>query len=575
MLTRLLRTYTRPYMGTIIVVLAITIFQTWINLQLPSLNADLINQGVALGDSEYVFQVGSQMLALSVVLVAVSVVAVYLASKVAMSIARDMRNDVFDKVLRLSPYEMDLFGTPSLITRNTNDVQQVQLLLTVGLTMLASAPITVIGGVIMAIHHNAKLSILIAVAVPLMAGVIGVVMTKAVPEFRKVQKRIDRINGVFREQITGMRVIRAFVRDDFEKNRFAQANASLMMTQLGINRLFAFAMPGLILILNLASVGVVWFGGHLVDNNEMQIGDLTAFISYLMQILGSVMMATMMLILIPRAAASAERINEVLDHELVIHDPEDPQPQGPVGRVRFDNVTYFYPGAEVAVLRNLSFQLVPGQLTAVVGSTGSGKTTLVNLLMRFVDATEGTVYINETDVKQQNVDDVWGAVGLVPQRPYLFQGTVRETIQFGRDISDEDIWAALEIAQAADFIRELPEGLDAHVAQGGSNFSGGQRQRLAIARAIARKTSIYVFDDSFSALDASTDARLRSALIAHTREATVLLVAQRISSVINAERIIVLDDGHIVGMGTHHELLQTCATYQEIVASQQTAEALS
>ena len=575
MLTRLLATFTRPYRTTIIIVLAITIFQTWINLRLPSLNADLINQGVALGDTEYVLQVGSQMLALSVVLVAVSVVAVYLASRVAMSIARDLRSAIFDKVLRLSPYEMDLFGTPSLITRNTNDVQQVQMLLTVGLTMLASAPITVIGGVIMAIHHNAKLSILIAVAAPLMAGVIGVVMSRAVPEFRKVQTRIDRINAVFREQITGMRVIRAFVRDDFERERFAKANTKLMMTQLGINRLFALAMPSLILILNLASVGVVWFGGKLVDNNEMQIGDLTAFISYLMQILGSVMMATMMLILIPRAAASAERIKEVLDHELIIHDPDDPQPQGAQGRVRFADVTYYYPGAEEPVLRDLSFQIGPGQLTAVVGSTGSGKTTLVNLLMRFVDATSGTVYINEVDVKQQTVDAVWGAVGLVPQRPYLFQGTVRETVQFGRDISDDEIWQALEIAQAADFIRELPEGLDAHVAQGGTNFSGGQKQRLAIARAIARKSSIYVFDDSFSALDAATDARLRQALLAHTRESTVLLVAQRVSSVINAERIIVLDDGRIVGMGTHHELLHTCETYQEIVASQQTAEALS
>lgn len=575
MLTRLLATFTRPYRTTIIIILAITVFQTWINLRLPSLNADLINEGVAKGDTEYVLQVGSQMLALSVVLVAVSVVAVYLASRVAMSIARDLRSAIFDKVLRLSPYEMDLFGTPSLITRNTNDVQQVQMLLTVGLTMLASAPITVIGGVIMAIHHNAKLSILIAVAAPLMAGVIGVVMSKAVPEFREVQKRIDRINAVFREQITGMRVIRAFVRDDFERERFAKANTKLMMTQLGINRLFALAMPSLILILNLASVGVVWFGGKLVDNNEMQIGDLTAFISYLMQILGSVMMATMMLILIPRAAASAERIKEVLDHELIIHDPENPQPQGAQGRVRFADVTYYYPGAEEPVLRDLSFQIGPGQLTAVVGSTGSGKTTLVNLLMRFVDATSGTVYINEVDVKEQTVDSVWGAVGLVPQRPYLFQGTVRETIQFGREISDDEIWQALEIAQAADFIRELPEGLDAHVAQGGTNFSGGQKQRLAIARAIARKSSIYVFDDSFSALDAATDARLRQALLAHTRESTVLLVAQRVSSVINAERIIVLDDGRIVGMGTHHELLHTCETYQEIVASQQTAEALS
>ncbi len=573
MLQRLLVRFSRPYVGKIVLVLGLIVIQTIANLTLPSLNAEIINNGVTKGDTEYTLQVGSQMLALSLGLLVVSVVAVYFASQIAMSAARDMRSEVFRKVLQLSPYEMDKFGTPSLITRNTNDISQVQILLTMGLMVLAAAPITVVGGVIMALRHNAQLSILIAVAIPLMGAVIFAVNRHAIPQFRIVQKRIDRINAIFREQITGMRVIRAFVRDDHEHRRFDLANEALMMTQLRINRLFAIAMPALILILNLASVGVVWFGGKLVDQGSLEIGDLTAFISYLMQILGSVMMATMMLILIPRAAASAERIQEVLDYSPEICAPAEPVAQTTAGTVEFRNVTYYYPGAEEPVLENINFALKPGEFTAVVGSTGSGKTTLLNLLMRFMDATSGHVYINGADVTQQNPDELWGSVGLVPQRTYLFSGTLRDSLTFGDDsISDEEIWKALEVAQATEFVSALAEGLDFVVAQGGTNFSGGQRQRLAIARALIRKPSIYAFDDSFSALDATTDAKLRQALRTETRGATVIVVAQRVSSVRFADRIIVIDEGKIVGMGDHNFLMQSCPTYQEIVRSQRTVE---
>ena len=576
MLKRLLGIFTRPYWVKITLVLSLTVLQTYFALLIPSLNAEIINRGVAKGDTQYTLQVGSQMLGIAFALIGVSIIIVYIASLVSMSIARDMRGSIYKKVLRLSPHEMDVFGTPSLITRNTNDVTQVQMLLSVGLTTLVSAPITIVGGVLIAIDHNPRLSILIAIAMPLMAIVMGVVMKKAIPEFRVIQKRIDRINGVFREQITGMRVIRAFVRDDFEQKRFDGANLELMDVQLRINRIFALVQPTLMLILNMATVGIVWFGGYLIDRDQMEIGDITAFISYLMQILGSVMMATMMMVLIPRAAASSERIMEVLDHEEEITDSGEFVEQTEHGTVEFDNVTYFYPGAEEAVLKDLSFKLERGQLTAIVGSTGSGKSTLVNLVMRFMDATSGSVRINGVDVRNQPINTIWGTIGLVPQRSYLFAGTLRESVAFGNpSMTDEEVWRALDIAQASDFVRELAEGLDHVVSQGGSNFSGGQRQRLAIARAIARKRDSYIFDDSFSALDAATDARLRAALLAETREATVLLVAQRVSSVINADRIIVLDDGQIVGIGTHAELLQSCTTYQEIVSSQKSAEALS
>jgi len=572
MLTRLLRRYTKPYWVETVAVFILILLQTLGNLSLPSLNADMINQGVALGDTEYVLQKGSQMLGISFGLLILTCISVYLASKTSMLIARDLRRDIFGHVLRLSPAEMDHFGTPSLITRNTNDVTQVQVLLTMGLTMLASAPITVIGGVIMALRHSVRMSLIIAAAMPLMMIVIYFIQKRAVPGFRQVQKRIDRINAVFREQITGVRVIRAFVRDDSEKQRFAVANGELMETQLSMNRLFAIAMPSLTLVLNLATIAIIWFGGRLINADMLQIGDLTAFISYLMQILGSVMMAIMMLILIPRATASAERIMEVLDHEPLINESPLARPQINSGTIEFRNVSYQYPGAEEPVLRNLNFSLKPGEVTAVVGSTGSGKTTLVNLVMRFVDATSGQVLINGVDVRQQPLKQLWDAVGFVPQRPYLFQGTIRDAVAFGQELSDEELWKALDIAQASDFVNEIAEKLDAPVAQGGTNFSGGQRQRLSIARALARKSHIFVFDDSFSALDAGTDARLRNALLAETKEATVLLVAQRISSVMTADRIIVIDEGRIAGMGTHSELLASCRAYQEIVQSQRQLE---
>ena len=491
-----------------------------------------------------------------------------------MSFARDLRATVFRTVLDFNAQDVDHFGTPSLITRNTNDIQQVQLLVTMGLSMLLMAPLTMIGGVIMALAHNLRMSILIAVAVPLMALVIGLMMRVAIPQFRTIQTRIDRINGVLREQITGMRVIRAFVRDDFEQARFADANDALRETSLRINRIFALAMPMLMLILNFSTIGVVWFGAHLVSTGDMQIGDISAFLSYLMQILISVMMATMAAMLVPRAAASAERIKAVLDVVPTITDPAQPTPQVTPGAVEFRNVSFRYPGAEEPVLRSIDFHIAPGEFTAIVGGTGSGKTTLINLLARFHDVTDGTVLVGGVDVREQARAELYRGLALVPQRAYLFGGSVRDNVRFGaQDITDDEVWRALEIAQAADFVRELDNGLDHEIAQGGQNLSGGQKQRMAIARAVALHPRIYVLDDSFSALDAATDARLRASLQREMAGSTVIVVAQRVSTVLHADRIIVLDEGAIAGIGTHDELLATCTAYREIVGSQLGANA--
>jgi len=550
-----------------------TLAQTMGNLWLPNLVADIINQGVAKGDTAVVWSIGRQMLVVAVVMGIIAIVSSYYAAKVATAFGRDLRRDVFAKVMALSSHEMDQFGTASLITRNTNDVQQIQLLMTVGLSIMVSAPITLVGGVVMAIRHNAQLSILIAVAVPLMAAVIGIMMSIAIPQFRVVQTRIDRINTVLREQITGLRVIRAFVRDKFEADRFAVANDELMSTQLRINRIMSFAMPSLGLVLNLSTVGVIWFGAHLINDGKMQIGDLTAFISYLMQILISVMIATMTMVMIPRAAASAERIAAIFDVEPEIEDATTVSPMTTHGKVEFRDVSFTYPGAELPILKDITFTALPGQLTAIVGSTGSGKTTLVNLITRFFDVTEGAVLVNGCDVREVKLNTLWGVVGLVPQRSYLFTGTVRDNVRFGcKDASDEEVNAALAVAQATQFVAELDGKLDAHIAQGGTNLSGGQRQRVAIARAIAKRPEVFVFDDSFSALDATTDAKLRKALGALTKDAAMIVVAQRISSIIHADQIIVLEDGRISGIGTHEHLLETSSEYREIVNSQLGAE---
>lgn len=569
MLIRVLREYTKPYRLQVGVVMVLLLIQNMLSLYLPTINADIVNNGVTKGDLPLIYRLGGWMVAISLAQITLSIITVYLAARVGMGFARDLRAAVFARVLSFTAREIDQFGTPSLITRNTNDVQQVQMVLSVGLQVLISAPITMVGGIIMALRHSTTLTWLIAVMVPLMAGVIVVMMRIAIPQFRIVQERIDRINGVLREQITGIRVIRAFVRDSQEHERFADANAQLRDTQLKINRVFAFAMPSLMLILNLSTVGAVWFGGQLVANDQMQIGDIGAFISYLMQILMSVMMATMTLIMVPRGAASAERIQAVLDTQTSVSSPAVPVAQTAPGHIDFEDVRFSYPGAEEPVLHRLNFSIQPGSFTAVVGGTGSGKTTLVNLVLRFFDVTGGSVRVGGVDVREQDLEALWASVAVVPQKAMLFNGTVRDNVRFGaRDISDEEVWRALEVAQAANFVRELEGGLDYQITQAGTNLSGGQKQRLAIARAIAMRPSIYVLDDAFSALDAATDARLRHALREETSHATLLVVAQRVSTVLHADQIIVLEGGEVAGIGTHDELMRDCEAYRELVGSQ-------
>jgi ATP-binding cassette subfamily B protein len=569
-LIRLLRTYLRPYTRQVALVVALLVAQTVGNLYLPNLNADIINNGVVDGNLHYILTTGGVMLAITLVLGVVAIVAVYWASRVAMGAGADIRGAIFTRVQAFSAHEMNRFGTPSLITRNTNDIQQIQLFLQMALTLMVIAPIMSVGGVILAIKEGAALSPLLAVAVPVMAVFIGVVLVTVVPQFRSMQARLDRINQVLREQITGVRVIRAFVRGRSEGERFSQANADLTATALRVNRIFALALPALMAILNLSSVAVLWFGGRFVSEGSMPIGNLTAFLTYILQILMAVMMAVMMAILLPRAVASAERVEEVLDTVPATVDPLRPiRPSQVSGLVQFENVTFGYPGSERPVLEGLSFTLRPGETSAIIGGTGSGKTTLLNLIPRFFDATGGRVLVNGVDVRNQEQEELWGSIGLVPQAAFLFSGTVASNLRFGKpEATDAELWHALEIAQARDFVAAMPGDLAAPIDQGGTNVSGGQRQRLSIARALVKQPRVYLFDDCFSALDASTDARLRAALKVGTHDAAVVIVAQRVSTIMHADRIIVLDDGRIAGMGTHEELLASSHPYREIVVSQ-------
>ena len=570
MLNRLLVRYLRPYARQVALVVALLVAQTVGNLYLPNLNADIINQGVVAGNLHYILRTGAVMLAITLGLGGLAIVAVYWASRTAMGAGADIRAAVFGRVQAFSARDMDHFGTPSLITRNTNDIQQIQIFLQMALTMMVIAPIMSVGGVILAIREGAALSPLLAVSVPVMAVFIGFVLVTVVPKFRTMQVKIDRINQVLREQITGVRVIRAFVRNAPEAARYDEANTDLTATALSVNRIFALTLPTVMVILNLSSVAVLWFGGRLVAEGSMPIGNLTAFLSYIMQILLSVMMAVMVAVLMPRAMASAERITEVLDATPSIAEPASPiRPDVLSGLVQFEGVGFGYPGSERPVLTDLSFAMRPGETSAIIGGTGSGKTTLLNLVPRFFDATSGAVLVNGVDVRDQELEQLWSAIGLVSQAAFLFSGTVASNLRWGRpEATDADLWHALEVAQAADFVAAMTGALEARIDQGGTNVSGGQRQRLSIARALVKRPSVYLFDDCFSALDASTDARLRVALRAETGDATVLIVAQRVSTIMHADQIVVLDDGRIVGTGTHRQLLGTCEAYREIVVSQ-------
>ncbi len=544
------------------------------NLYLPNLNADLINNGVAKGDIGYIWRIGAIMLAISLLVIGASIVIAYFSSKVSMSFGRDLRKAVFVSVERFSTRELNKFGAPSLITRNTNDVQQVQMVLFMGLTMMVAAPITGVGAVIMALKTNIKLSGLLLVSVPVMGLLIFWLLRRIVPLFRVMQVRIDRINLVLREQIAGVRVIRAFVKTKYEEERFAGANDDLMQTSLSVTRTFAIMFPALTFILNMSSIAVIWFGAKLIDNQSMPIGNLTAFLSYIMQILMSVMMAVMMSMMIPRAEASAERIQEVLKIESsVVESPNPVIVEKCKGRIEFKDVEFRYPGAEHPVLSGISFTAEPGKMTAIVGSTGSGKTTLLNLIPRFIDASAGQVLMDGVDLRDQTLENVWSEIGFVPQRAFLFGGTVESNLKYGKaDATDDELWSALEVAQADGFVKEKEDGLKSPVAQGGTNFSGGQRQRLSIARAIVKNPQIYILDDSFSALDYATDAKLRAALETHAKDSTIIVVAQRVSTIMKADQIIVLNNGTIDGIGTHQELMKSSKTYQEIVLSQLSPE---
>jgi ATP-binding cassette, subfamily B, multidrug efflux pump len=574
MLIKLLRSSLAPYKSWLAAVVAFQFIGTVAMLYLPSLNADIIDKGVARGDTHEIIRLGGIMLAISLVQIACSVSAVWFGARTAMAFGRDVRRDLFHRVGSFSQRELQQFGAPSLITRNTNDVQQVQMLVLMTCTMMIAAPIMMVGGIIMAMRQDLGLSWLLVVVVPILFLVVGFIVSRMVPGFREMQTRIDEVNRILREQITGIRVVRAFVREPFETERFGKANRDLTEVATRTGRWLATMFPAVMLVVNVAGVAVLWFGGHRVDNGQMQVGSLTAFLAYLMQILMSVMMATFMLMMVPRSAVSADRIVEVLETESSVAPPTEPVTVLEThGTLEFDGVDFAYPGAEDPVLHEVSFAARPGQTIAVIGSTGSGKSTLVNLVPRLFDATAGEVRVGGVDVRRLDPDLLWGSIGLVPQRAFLFSGTIRSNLQHGSpDAGEDEMWEALEIAQARDFVATLAEGLDAPVSQGGTNFSGGQRQRLAIARALIRKPGIYLFDDAFSALDLSTDARLRAALRPVTREATVVIVAQRVSTIRDADQILVLEDGVVVGRGTHDELLADSPTYQEIVESQLSAE---
>ena len=569
-LLRLILHSVRPYRWWIVLVVLFQLLGVLAALYLPTLNADIIDEGVAQGDIPTIWRLGAWMLLVTLGNIVAVVIANYCAARSAMQVGRDLRSRVFDQVATYSSQEMHRFGTASLITRSTNDVQQVQMLVFFGLNFLVQAPITGIGGIILALREEASLAWLIAVMVPIMLLAIGAIIMRAAPLFRVMQERIDRINLILREQITGIRVLRAFTREDHERARYETANELLTDTNRRVGLLMILIQPIILLMLNLSSVLVLWFAAPRVESGEMQVGSITAFIAYLIQILVAVMMATFMTMMIPRAMVSAERIRDVLDTSTSVVVPAHGATEvTDRGELAFEDVTFSFPGAENPVLEDISFTGRAGQTIAIIGGTGAGKTTLLNLVPRLMDVTEGTVRLDGADVRELSAQVLWDRIGLVPQKPYLFSGTVASNLRFGRpDATDEELWHALTIAQARDFVAAMPDGLDSVIAQGGTNVSGGQRQRLCIARALVARPEIYLFDDSFSALDLTTDAKLRAALRPETRDALVLIVAQRVSTITAADLILVLDHGRVIAQGSHEELLATSDTYREIVASQ-------
>ncbi|MBU3688342.1 MAG: multidrug ABC transporter ATP-binding protein [Acidimicrobiales bacterium mtb01] len=577
MLKRLLSEALKPFRRLLAVVVVFQAIQAVAGLLLPTLNADIIDKGVARGDTGYIGRLGLVMLGVSFIQVFFSVLAVRWGARIAMGFGRDLRASLFHQVNSFSARELNRFGSPSLITRITNDVQQVQMLVLMTCTMLLAAPFTAVAGVALAIHEDAGLSWIIVVAIPVVVVLLANIIGRMVPNFRVMQEKVDRINEILREQLTGIRVVRAFVREPEEIERFRSANSSLTSTALRGGRLQGLMFPTVTLVVNASCVAVVWVGAYRVEDGSTQIGSLLAFLTYLIQILMAVLMSTFMAALWPRASASAERIVEVLDTETsVVVAPDARTTVDERATLEFRHVGFSYPGAAEPVLRDVSFRVGPGETLAIIGSTGSGKTTLVNLIPRLVDATAGSVVVDGVDVRQLAPEVIWSRVGLVPQKPFLFSGTVASNLRYGRsDATEAEMWEALEIAQAADFVAQMPGGLDAPITQGGANVSGGQRQRLSIARAVIRRPEFYVFDDAFSALDLATDARLRSALAPVTRDSVMIVVAQRVSTIRHADHILVLEDGEVMGLGTHDELLATCPTYQEIVQSQYSEESVA
>ncbi|WP_322754361.1 ABC transporter ATP-binding protein [Frankia sp. Cas3] len=574
MLIRLLRAHLGPYTRPITIVVGLQLVATIAILYLPTLNADIIDHGVITGDTGYILRTGGIMLGVAAVQIVCAGAAVYFGARIAMALGRDLRAALFDQVQSFSVREVGRFGAPSLITRATNDVQQVQMLALMSFTLMVSAPIMCLGGIVLALHQDARLSTLLIVIVPVLGAIIIAIVRRMKPLGRAMQERLDVVNRILREQLSGLRVIRAFVRDDYEQRRFGVANAELTDVSLRFGRLMALMFPLVLTVVNVASVAVLWFGAHRIDAGQMQIGALTAFLSYLMQILMSLMMATFMFIMIPRAEVCAERIGEVLATESTLLPPVNPvRSLDRHGELELRDVGFGYPGAQASVLRGISIRARPGQVTAIIGGTGSGKTTLIGLIPRLADATQGAILVDGVDVRELDPALLAATVGLVPQKPYLFSGTIATNLRYGNPAAtDADLWHALEIAQAKGFVEAMPEGLDSVIAQGGTNVSGGQRQRLAIARVLVRRPEIYLFDDSFSALDYATDAHLRAALARETIAATVVIVAQRVSTIREADQIIVLDGGEVVGTGTHHQLMAGNTTYREIVLSQLTEE---